>query len=68
MTKPIKPIQFRPNAVDDALITTIKAVAEIETNADLIRLALKHYAAFILQPEVYKQTILDAVEQDVKGL
>lgn len=67
MTK-IKPVSFRPSAIDDALITKLKAEKEIENTADVIRAALQHYAVVSLDPAVYADTILGAYEKDATGL
>lgn len=54
----MKPINFKPNATDAALIAAIKSYGGHNNNSELLRLAIAHYAKFIIPSDEHDKIIL----------
>lgn len=63
----VKPINFRPTPVDQALINKLMESDKYKNTADLLRNAIMQLAMVSLDSSDYLSTIASGYEKDVAG-
>lgn len=64
----IKPVNFKPSSIDQALINRLVETGQFKNTSDLFRNALLQLSIKTLEPEQYSRAIIQAYENDISSL